>query len=97
MTNIYVLPPKSRFPLGSLYVTAAVDKLLDPLDISQALSRHAQGDWGDVCEDDRKENELSLAEGYRLFSVYHTRTGVKFWIITERDRRATTVLLPDDY
>ena len=97
MTNLYVLPKKSRFPLGDFYVTAAVDKMLDPADISQALARHSQGDWGDVGKDDRKENELSLAEGYRLFSVYHDRHGVKFWIITERDRSATTVLLPDDY
>ena len=97
MTNLYVLPQKHRFPFGDLFVTAAVDKTIDPTDIAQALNRHAQGDWGDVCEDDRKENELSLAEGYRLFSVYHDRNGIKFWIITERDRSATTVLLPEDY
>ena len=35
--------------------------------------------------------------GGRLFSVYHDGSGVKFWIITEADRSATTVLLPDDY
>ena len=97
MTNLYVLPQKRRFPFGDLFVTAAVDKTIDPTDIAQALNRHAQGDWGDVCEDIRKENELSLAEGYRLFSVYYDRNGIKFWIITERDRSATTVLLPDDY
>ena len=97
MTNIYVLPQPSRFPLGSLFVTAAVDRTLDPGDIAKALDRHAQGDWGDVCEDDRQENELSLAKGFRLLSVYHDRKGVEFWIITEQDRSATTVLLPDDY
>ena len=97
MTNLYVLPQKSRFPLGDLFVTAAVDKTIDPTDIAQALNRHAQRDWGDVCEVYRKWNELSLAEGYRLFSVYYDRNGSKFWIITECDRSATTVLLPDDY
>jgi hypothetical protein len=96
MTNIYRLPPQ-KFPLGDLYVTAAVDRTLDREDIQAALSRHSQCDWGDVCEDDRKENELSLVEGFRLFSVYHDRNGVKFWIITEADRSVTTVLLPDDY
>jgi hypothetical protein len=96
MTNIYLVP-QPKFPLGELYVTAAVDKTLAPEDIRAALVRHARGDWGDVCEDDRKENELSLTEGYRLLSVYHDRNGVKFWIITERDRSVTTVLLPDDY
>ena len=34
--------------------------------------------------------------GSRLFSVYHA-DGTKFWIITEADRAATTVLLPEDY
>jgi hypothetical protein len=97
MTHHYVQPSNRRFPLGDLYVTAAADKTLDPQDITQALTRHAQGDWGDVCEADRQANELSLAESDRLFSVYHNRAGVKFWIITERDRNATTVLLPDDY
>ena len=38
-----------------------------------------------------------MRDGLRLFSVYHDRYGVKFWIITEADRSATTVLLPDDY
>jgi hypothetical protein len=97
MTNLYVLPQKSRFPLGEFYVTTAADKTIDPADIASALNRHAQGDWGDVCEDDRRENELALVKHYRLFSVYHDRNGITFWIITECDRSATTALLPDDY
>jgi hypothetical protein len=97
MTHLYILPMKPSFPLGSLYVTAAVDRELDPADIAQALERHARRDWGDVCEEDRQENDVSLAHGERLLSVYHDRKGVKFWIITERDRSVTTVLLPDDY
>jgi len=40
---------------------------------------------------------LSLEKGFRLLSVYHAANGVKFWIITEADRSATTVLLPEDY
>jgi hypothetical protein len=62
-----------------------------------ALARHSSGDWGDVCEEDRKENDLSLKEGFRLLSVYTTSTGTKLWIITEADRSVTTVLLPEDY
>jgi hypothetical protein len=48
-------------------------------------------------EHDRRENELSLQKGFRLLSVYHAANGVKFWIITEANRSATTVLLPEDY
>ena len=42
-------------------------------------------------------NEDALKHGDRLLSVYHTHDDVKFWIITESDRSATTVLLPSDY
>jgi len=99
MTNIYVLPdgPNRQFSLGELYITAAADRQLLPADITKALARHVQGDWGDCGDADREENDLSLKEGFRLLSVYHDRNGVKFWIITEADRSVTTVLLPDDY
>jgi len=42
-------------------------------------------------------NNQALATGARLLSVYHSETGLKFWIITEADRSVTTVLLPEDY
>jgi len=61
------------------------------------LSVHQAGDWGDVCDDDRQANNRALTEGTRLLSVYHSATGVKFWIITEADRSITTVLCPEDY
>ncbi len=48
-------------------------------------------------EDDQQANEHALTEGTRLFSVYHAASGAKFWIITEADRSATTVLVPEDY
>ena len=65
-----------------------------PLDF---LERHLSGDWGDVDEHDRLENELSLGRGLRLMSVYSLRDGTKIWVITEADRSATTFLLPADY
>jgi hypothetical protein len=46
---------------------------------------------------DRRENEMSLREGFRLFSAYHSNAGVKFYIISEHDRSSTTVLLPEEY
>ena len=55
------------------------------------------GDWGELCEEDRQENEFSLREGFRLLSAYTSAQGEKFWVITERDRSVTTVLLPEEY
>jgi len=88
---------KRAFPLGRLVSTPAALKAIPPDEMQKALLRHAQGDWGDCCPEDWEENELSLRQGYRLFSVYRTEAGRKFWIITEADRSATTVLLPGDY
>jgi len=66
-------------------------------EIQRALQRHLSGDWGDCEPKDAAANDLAVTEGTRLFSVYHSSSGTKFWIITEADRSATTVLLPDDY
>jgi hypothetical protein len=61
------------------------------------LARHAARDWGELGQEDIRENEYSLAHGFRLLSSYTTAAGEKLWIITEADRSATTLLLPDEY
>ncbi len=86
-----------NFSLGRTVITATAQSCLDATDVLAALSRHARGDWGDVPAEDREENELSLREGCRILSAYEDRYHTKFWIITEADRSATTVLLPEDY
>lgn len=87
----------AKFSLGQIVATPNALSHLTKQDIDAAIRRHVGGDWGDVCTDDAKENELSLKEGFRLLSVYRAENGTKFWIITEADRSATTVLLPEDY
>ncbi len=86
-----------HFPLGTLVITSNAGAQLHPEDVAQALARHARGDWGELSPEDRDENELSLKDGFRLLSAYTDRHGTKFWIITEADRSATTVVLPEDY
>ena len=88
---------KPRFPLGATVITPNALDTLSEDEVMLALHRHHCGDWGHVCDADREENELSLKEGHRLFSVYYSSQGKKFWIITECDRSATTVLMPEDY
>ena len=86
-----------KFPLGQIVATTHATEELSPWDILDGIIRHHSGDWGDVCEEDRRENESSLVEGFRLMSVYKSGKGITFWIITEWDRSITTVLLPEDY
>ena len=90
---------KPLFDLGSLVSTPGALAALaksgqTPLDF---LSRHITGDWGDLEEEDRKENELSVKQGFRILSSYKTNAGEKLWVITEADRSVTTLLLPEEY
>ncbi|MBI5769790.1 MAG: hypothetical protein HZA93_18585 [Verrucomicrobia bacterium] len=87
----------ARFRLGRIVATPHALATLPNAEILHAIQRHHAGDWGDVCATDRAVNDLAFVEGTRLFSVYHSQTGTKFWIITEADRSVTTVLLPEDY
>ena len=86
-----------KFPLGRLVATPNALDTVPNDEIHCALIRHHHGDWGDVCSEDHAANERGLVDGSRLFSVYHTSGGMKFWIITECDRSITTILLPEDY
>lgn len=66
---------------------------IDPL---QLLSRHVRGDWGDLTEEDKQENELSVREGFRILSAYG-QGSQRLWVITKADRSVTTILLPEEY
>jgi hypothetical protein len=85
------------FSLGAVVITPTALEKLDAVDVQTALKRHHNGDWGELSEHDRRENEIALTEEARLFSVYRDRSKTKFYIITEADRSVTTVLLPEDY
>jgi len=93
------LPTIPLFPAGQIVATPGALALLEqanklPLEF---LSRHLRGDWGDLCQDDKAENELSLKYGFRLMSSYQVMDTETLWIITEADRSATTLLLPAEY
>lgn len=89
----------AKFNMGPVYATpGALDAFESANDSTLVfLMRHAAGDWGDVCEEDRLANEFALENELRLFSVYHLSDGTKIWIITEADRSVTTILLPSEY
>lgn len=89
--------PDAKFSLGRVVMTPAALQALTPIDVVNALSRHVTGDWGDVCPEDREKNELSLRERLTVLSIYHTKSGTKYWVLTEFEIAVTTVLLPEDY
>lgn len=84
-------------PLGRPLATPGVLKVTTAAERNIAFTRHSLGDWGDVCREDWQTNDQALRDGERLLSIYHTLNGTKFYIITEADRSATTILLPSEY
>ena len=98
--------------LGAIYLSRGVARICDENEkfhefVRRCLVRHARGDWGDVCEEDWKENEFSLKHGFRLLSVYKIPKELdvssygyqddRVWVITEAGGIATTVLFPSEY
>jgi len=93
---------EKRFNSGRLLMTAGVNNQVAENEafakfVTSSLTRHLKGDWGNLSAGDKKENELSLKEGFRLLSAYEADGLPKIWIITEADRSATTTLFPDEY
>lgn len=86
------------FKVGTVVGTPGAAEVMDrhglhPLII---VSMHASGIWGDIPEEDRLANEEALESGARLMSVYKFGDDT-IWVITEADRKYTTVLTPDEY
>jgi hypothetical protein len=88
-----------RFLCTHLVMTSGIDALVREGTLNPApyLLRHFRGDWGDVSPADRQANDAALRDGERLLSSYQVTPTLKLWIITEWDRSATTLLLPDEY
>ena len=91
----------AKFKLGQLVMTRGVNDLVAENEefakfALKSLQRHAAGDWGDLDEGDKKENEFALDKYLRIFSAYK-KDKWEIWIITEADRSATTTLFPSEY
>ena len=93
------LEKPGKFALGQVIMTPGADDALVTAQHvpPEFLLRHVHGDWGELCAEDRRANERSLRVGSRLLCAYRTRREEKLWVITEWDRRVTTLLLPEEY
>lgn len=96
MRQVTIISMEQKFPLGTILITPGAAAALTAPDTANIITRHAQGDWGEVSPDDAELNDLALKDGSRLMSAC-TVNGVKLWVITEADRSVTTILLPEEY
>ncbi|WP_186222580.1 hypothetical protein [Burkholderia gladioli] len=91
---------KPLFSLGRVLATPGAIDLLDRTGINAdyLLRRHQSGDWGVVCASDARSNDLAVVNRTRILSAYELGPHrERLWIITEANRRATTLLLPSEY
>ena len=91
-----------QFPIGQTVMTRGVDSLLREDKnfskfVAKSFCRHCNGDWGDLCKEDKQTNEYALKHGERLFSKYKYNGNISIYIITEWDRSVTTILFPEEY
>lgn len=89
-----------KFKLGHCVVTRGAAQLAEQLGVNviDLLLRHVSGDDGDLSAHDKALNITAIASGQdRGFSAYQLPSGDSFLVITEWDRSATTILLPDEY
>ncbi len=91
---------RQRFQLGRIVATPGALEVMARrgIDAGELLARHAAGDWGDLDEHDKRENEFSVTRRLRILSAYGTQDDPdRLWVITEADRSVTTLLLPAEY
>ncbi len=88
------------FELGKITLTPTAISIIAKfkVPIGDLLDRHERGDYGDVSEKDWRENTLALLPDSveRVMSVYSVDTA-KIWIITDPDRKVTTLLTEEDF
>src|SRR5207247_5115864 len=89
----------TRFALGQTFITPGAEEALQIAGQTaiEFLRRHMSCDWGELGDDELRENDLSLEQGFRLLSNYQTGRGQVVWVITEADGGVTTVLIESVY
>jgi len=89
---------KPRFKLGRCFVTQLAREWLDECSIKpeSLIRRHAFGVWGDIPEEDWLVNDDAVKNGGRILSGYAI-CGRMVWVITDKERKSTSVCLPTEW
>jgi hypothetical protein len=89
---------KPLFHPGKLLVAPAAIEALrsNGVPVISVVLRHVAGDWGVASEDDKRQNDMSIATGLRLISIYRLPDQTRVLVITEWNRAHTTIERLDD-
>jgi hypothetical protein len=89
------------FELGKITMTPSAISIIAGFKVAvgDLLDRHERGDYGDVSEVDWRENTFALLPESieRIMSVYTINKDKKLWVITDPDRKLTTLLTEEDF
>ena len=90
------------FELGEQDISEGVEALMDNignLPVGRCLERHRSGDWGELDDENRHLNSLSLGEGGSLGfeSAYRMEDGTVLRICTFEDCSGTLLLTDEEY
>lgn len=89
----------TTLPVGKVFFTMeALFAFAQALDEEPKtfLARHASGDWGEVDERTRKENEYNVRHDLPVLSMYTLRSGAKIIVKTDAHRGRTSFLVPQE-
>jgi hypothetical protein len=87
---------KPAFALGQIVITPGAEAAIGPELVADAILRHQSCDWKGMSPESIEENEHALRKGGIIHSDF-VLDWTKIWVITNRERSLTTVLLPDEY
>jgi hypothetical protein len=90
------------FELGEQDISEGVEALMEnigSLPVERCLERHRAGDWGELDDENRHLNSLSLGEGGSLGfeSAYRMEDGTVLRIFTFEDCSGTLLLTDEEY
>lgn len=91
--------PKNE--IEGCYTTKGIDIAMknDPdyaIELLKIMVRYWNKDWGDMCDEDKKLNNMALKTKERVLASYNTSKG-KVYIITDAGHKVTTVLFASEY
>ena len=87
------------FELGNVEILSEAAAALKANNVTATalLSRHQQGDWGDMDEVEQRNNEAALQDESQLYSLYILKDGTEVLVETAGDRTFTSIYIEEEH
>jgi hypothetical protein len=84
------------FDLGKCVATPSVHRLLQPYELNELLKKHVFGDFGDICDADKRFNYNAIRQQRIVYSRYYVRNH-EYYVITSIKDGKTRIMLAEEY